>query len=115
MSVKHTAVTALVMVTVSLTSSCGAFEQHMERQNDARIAADQAEHRYEDKQFRSLRQRYGLTEDDFVHGTAPDVDDTDVAVRRKGKVAKCRTYADPLRIYCPVKGETGTYAELPRR
>lgn len=115
MSVKHTAVTALVMVTVSLISSCGAIEQHMERQKDARIAADQAEHRYEDQQFRSLRKRYGLTEDDFVHGTAPEIDDTDVAVRRNTKVLMCRTYADPLRIYCPVKSEPRIYEELPRR
>lgn len=98
------ALMAVVGAGVALASGLWLWTQYR-----AQIEAEDA------AEWKVLRDRYGVTETQLPEGGPPLADDTAVTLLRGNRVVECRTYKDNLRLFCPVKGEPGTYAELPRK
>lgn len=69
----------------------------------------------EDAEWKVLKDRYGLDHSQFQGGGGPPNADETVTLVLRDRAVECRTYDDESRLFCPVKGEPGTYAELPRK
>lgn len=65
-------------------------------------------------EWKTLRDRYGITEMHFPEHEVPEAND-EFYLLQSGRVVECRTFTDKLRLFCPVKDDPEAYAEIPQR
>lgn len=88
---------------LAISATVWLFDQF----EDQEVVAEAAE-------WKTLRDRYGITEMHFPEREVPEEND-EFYLLQSGRVVECRTFTDKLRLFCPVKGDPGAYAEIPAR